>query len=90
MFGDLGVDKQELDGCTKQECFVLGFELSQVYTALRIQPSKSFTMPVHAANSSRIRNLVRRSKRTCIFGPATRGWRALHVHGDDCNDEGAE
>ena len=50
--GSFGIDRDELDGLTPQQCFVLGYELAQVDSLLR-QPD-AFSKPIHSANRERI------------------------------------
>lgn len=51
------IDDGQLDGLSSQECFVLGFELGDIVR--RFQNGDEFQVPVHAANSDRIRNAAR-------------------------------
>lgn len=46
------IDNGELDEISKQQCFVLGFELAQIDALL--QSGEPFKKPVHADNRERI------------------------------------
>lgn len=46
------IDDGQLDGLTPQHCFVLGYELADIYWMLRT--GNAFTKTVHSANADRI------------------------------------
>lgn len=49
------IDDGELDGISRQESFVLGYELALVDVRLETEPG-GFEMPVHADNRGRIQS----------------------------------
>lgn len=56
-----GIDHGELGGLSRQECFVLGYELCQIHDlADRVD---GFDKTVHAANQSRIEEALKRRGR---------------------------
>lgn len=56
-----GIDNGELDDFSRQQCFVLGYELAQLDAML--EKPAGFSKPVHAANADRISRLCEHHKR---------------------------
>ena len=75
MIKSFDIDHGELDGMTRQECFVLGYELASIDALLK--GSRSISRPVHAANQERIKKSCHDASRTflLIWPP------------DDCSEE---
>jgi hypothetical protein len=56
-----GIDDGELDGLKLEECFVLGYELALVNSALKNK--HTLTMRVHPENQTRIHQACKTAKR---------------------------
>lgn len=79
-----GVDDGELDPFSRQECFVLGYELAQVDSLLK--EGVEFSRPVHAANQQRIEDTFDKADRYCELrwmpGDSSESWMWLKADGN--------
>lgn len=66
-----GIDANELDGLSHQECFTLGVEWQMV--SAEADGDDGFERPVHAANKERLATLLTRRGRQ---------FRMMHMHDD--------
>lgn len=84
------IDANELNGLSRVECFVLGFEFSQVCNAIRnvAEGADPDNLPIHARNTARIRAFARREKVAIWLSPVVDGWRELRFVEEDEDDEG--
>jgi len=71
------VDDGELDGISKPECFVLGFEFCLVLADL--DTGREFYRPIHEANAERIERACNERGRTSDIAPTIEGWCDLRV-----------
>lgn len=55
------IDSGELDGISPHECFVLGYELSQIDELLKLP--EAINRPVHAQNKERIEKACKEAGR---------------------------
>lgn len=55
------IDGEQLDGMTPQQCFVLGYELAQIDSLVKLP--EGFERPVHSANRQRIEVELRKESR---------------------------
>jgi hypothetical protein len=78
-----GIDNGELDEMTPQECFVLGYELSQVSRRAETDRTE-FRMLIHAENQARIAlALVKRNRPhviTWMRNDLSEGWLEILVY----------
>jgi hypothetical protein len=76
-----GIDNGELDECSRQQCFVLGYELAQIDHLL--ESDAEIHKPVHAANRQRIEAACLDAKRThqltWLPGDLSESWLLLEV-----------
>jgi hypothetical protein len=81
LVASFGIDNGELDGLSRQECFVLGFELSTIYELLK--QDSPIDLSVHAHNHHRIERFCRDAKRdfslTWLPGAKSETWMVLRV-----------
>ena len=64
-YGELesfGIDDGELDSLSRQECFVLGFELGDI-SRLAEDSDEGIERPVHASNAERLREFLNKRQR---------------------------
>ena len=77
------IDDGQLDGLTHQECFVLGYELSQVSHKASSDPDE-FRVLIHSENLSRVElALVKRNRThstTWMRNDLSEGWLELLVY----------
>lgn len=77
------IDDGELDGLSKQQCFVLGYELCQIDRLIKAK--RPFTKTVHAANMRRIEAELIRKQRDYRFewphDDKSESWVYLMVNG---------
>ena len=80
------IDDGELDGCSAQECFVLGYELAQIDCAL--ETGAPIRQPIHADNQLRITTSCNNAKRrftiTWMPGDESESWMLLEVAEQEC------
>ncbi len=84
LFDSFEIDDGELDGQTNKDAFVLGVEWAKFRERLTTE-SAEFSETVHAANTTRVRNLAaRRGRETkatwTINGVVTEGWCLVTVY----------
>ena len=76
-----GIDHGELDDLSRQQCFVLGYELADIDCLLK-QP-RSISKPVHADNKARIEKSCAESGREFHLkwmpGDLSEAWMQLDV-----------
>ena len=75
------IDNGQLDGCTQQQCFVLGYETAIVDE--RLKSPMEFSQLIHAENRERIVvacvDAERRYKINWMDGDLSESWMMLHV-----------
>lgn len=80
-----GIDGNELDGLTPQECFVLGVEWQM--TAAQADQPYAFSRPIHLENRDRIEALLKKRGReyrlNYMHGDVSESWLWLEVNGDE-------
>lgn len=91
-----GIDKGELDELRRQECFVLGFELSDIHHLLRnvaIRRSKINRL-VHAENKERIERFCAKYNRRCEMtfheNDPSESWLRLTIYPEELPQEEPE
>ena len=79
------IDNGELDGFSRQQCFVLGYELARIDGILSDGSGRPFQKTVHAANRDRIEAELIRHGREYVFrwpsDDSSESWIYLEVHG---------
>jgi hypothetical protein len=61
-FEPFGIDDDELDGLSPQQCFVLGYELAQIATEL--ESGAYINKPIHPENRDRLERFAAKRNRS--------------------------